>query len=106
MTSKQALAQARTLFGKQARVEDRGDPTSGPSREEARVALDKLRAQLSAEQQKEAENRKRIRELALRATRYRFQVGRISVIGGLGMFWISGQGVTWEEAVVKARAAK
>lgn len=103
MNSKQAMTQARARWGKKAAVQDSGKETSEAIRKAASAEVERLRATLTKEQQKEPANRKLIRDLSNVSCNFRYQVGSVQSIAGVfSAFLISGQGDTWEEAFARA----
>lgn len=119
MTREQALKEARKRFGKDARIqvydkcsspEARGDALATVKAARARIeaieaeiaerlkALDWYQA-LRAEQKAERET---IKSIGNAAMYYKFNVGKVSNVGGLSFYHVDGQGDTWEQAFAQA----
>lgn len=109
MNAKQALAQARVLWGSKARVQA-GRIQTSPQIRDAGVAerarlKDLLKAQVSEDERRVLN--KQLMDASSAACRYQFQVGFIMNVAGMfSAFMVSGQGDTWEEAFAKAEAAE
>ena len=119
MTDKQAMAQAKKRWGKNGFIESRLGAQDADGREKARTEMLQLKEEktnLEAELQRRLaetgwyrEIQEKLRQLSTarqkalgRAHSYRFRVGEIHNVGGLGMAHIRGEGDTWEEAFAKA----
>lgn len=103
MTKSQALHHAVKLWGKAAAVQDYGQPSSPEKRATASAALDKMRAQKEPPGGYTKEQRKAKLVLVSDALYYRYTVGTVMSMAGLGCFLVKGQGDTWEAAFDKAK---
>ena len=107
MNRTQALKEAARLFGKKAAVEDKGKSmASTPEQRAAAVAESKrIRSTIPEGQRPTKEQRDELNRLLCESGRYRYSVGTIEGIAGMGLqfFSVQGQGDTWEEAFAKAR---
>src|SRR5690348_7014503 len=103
MNTKQALAEARKRWGKNAAVQDRKSKSSPQMREQARAALKLLREQSQTKEQKMA-NRKELDRLQSESFHYRYQIGKLDGVGGFTFFSVKACGDTWEDTFAAATA--
>jgi hypothetical protein len=103
MNIRSALKAARSKWGENAYVVDRGAKSAsnpvlrGQALEELKALRESLK-DATEEQRREA--RERRQELMGAATQYRYRVGYIG--GGWLFFSVQGQGDSWEEALSRA----
>jgi hypothetical protein len=107
MNHSQALKEATRLLGKSAAVRDLGPKmnTTEAGREAAHAEVKRIRALREAAttpEEKKALRPELDRNMGL-MVRYRYTVGTIEGIRGMGIsfFSVKGQGDTWEEAFAK-----
>jgi hypothetical protein len=108
MTKAQAMVAARKLYGRNARVEFNPAALPKAEREKAAAELKAFHAQPRPKVRTEGWAEWRKQELSLKRAVYGIpcRVGEVSAFGGFGMFFIGGQGDTWEEAIEKAQQDK
>src|SRR5438046_783754 len=102
MNRSQALNEAVRLWGKNAAVRDdgKGRPSSPELRAKAAARLNEMNAVKATETK---EQRKERMELLHWSGHYRYTVGTVMSLAGLGGFFVRGQGDSWEEAFEKAQ---
>lgn len=108
MDAKQALAKTRALLGGKAVVEDGRVESSPQIRLQGGLDRDRLNT-LLVEKRKakvmESELKALVTEknkAASAARSYRYRLGTVDVMAGLGMFFVTGQGDSWDEALLDA----
>lgn len=105
MNRTQAMKEAARRWGKNAAVRDTGRPTSEDARKAASAKLPELRARYkeAAPDERKA-RRKELDDTLSIALSYRYSVGYVAGIRGMGLayFSVQGQGDTWDEAFAKA----
>lgn len=98
MNAKQALAQARRIWGKRAAVEDIKIVTSPEIRDKAQQEW------LTFKHLKPSERPKNWQSIDSARLRYRFSVGSIDNVAGMfNVFHVRGYGDTWEQAFERAQ---
>lgn len=103
MNANQALAQARRRWGTTAAVQDRKYETSPELRAKAKAEFQRIKALPVKEQEA-------LRKEKLQARsgqwRYRYSVGKLDSVCGMGMFLVEAEGDTWDECFAKAAERK